>query len=71
MAQASAPISRSRSCAHTMPTSATGSETSTASTMACTADSAASSPRCSPMRRATIAVTAIASPIAIEYSRNR
>jgi hypothetical protein len=54
-----------------MPATANGSDTSTATAMACTADSAASSPRCSPTRRATIAVTAIASPIAMEYSRNR
>ena len=39
--------------------------------IACTAEMAASSARCSPMRRATIAVTAIARPMAIEYSRNR
>ncbi len=37
-----------------------------ATRMACTADNAASSPRCSPTRRATIAVTAIAS-----FMRNR
>ena len=37
----------------------------TASQMACTAVTAAASGLCSPMRRATVAVTAIARPIAI------
>jgi len=48
-----------------MPTTANGTDTSAAIHTACTALTAAASRLCSPMRRATTAVVAIASPIAI------
>ena len=54
-----------------MPMMAGSSDASRATMIACTAVTAASSFLPSPMRRAITAVTAIASPIASEYSRNR
>ncbi len=54
-----------------MPITATGTDTSSAMKIACTAVIAASPRLSSPMRRATMAVTAIARPIAMEYSRNK
>ena len=54
-----------------MPTIANGSDASTAIQIACTALTAAAGRLPSPVRRATTAVTAIARPMPMAYSRNR
>jgi hypothetical protein len=63
MLQASAPMSVRRSRAKKMPAIAKGTEAAIATTMHCTAESAAATGSFSPMRRATRAVAPIESPM--------